>query len=68
MQIESNYEINVWKYDENELYHVHVCKIELGSHPIKRINDVFKELRNIFPDNYHLDLYKVDCSSYKINT
>lgn len=70
MMIQSNYEINVSRLykkplDKEARYH-HYCKIELGSDLPEVISEKVHELREIFPEDFKLDLMHIECYGKEI--
>lgn len=64
MMIPNGYEINVSQkstdYTGRECYK-HYCRIELNDSFDEFVEQKFKELRDLFPDDFKLTLTKVTC-------
>ena len=61
MMIPNNYEINVARKTPQYMHGKHYCNIELGDILEENAIEIYKELCEIFPDDFLLDLHKVTC-------
>ena len=59
--IPSNYQINVAKKHPKCAYGMHYCLIELGQMLPKDADEKFRELSEMFGEEYNLSLTRVEC-------